>query len=214
LPTGALPTKLPLVTRFVFCLFVVLGTAAGCGGANGGPTGTDGDPLTEQSSYTLSCTIGALVLEIPIELFYELDRPYIEGGSATLTFSAAITFEEQTATALIDAGTSKIDIFSVEIATLIDGATPSMVETSWAAAPFNDFDLDVDTDDNGVAGPHRVELDTATIATTVIEGADEVELGLGLEQVFLDLGDFEVPGLCLSPTLVGFTARFPVGPAP
>ena len=198
------------MTRLIFCFFLVLGTATGCGEANDGQTGINGNSLKEQSSYTLSCTIGALVLELPIELFHELDRPYTEGGSATLTFSAVIIFEEQTATALIDAGTSKIDIFSVEIATLIDGATPSTVETSWAAAPFNDFDLDVDTDDNGVAGPHRVELDTATIATTVIEGADEVELGLGLEQVFLDLGDFQVPGRCLSPTLVGFTARFSV----
>jgi hypothetical protein len=88
-----------------------------------------------------------------------------------------------------------------------------MVETSWAAAPFNDFDLEVDTDNNGVGGPHRLELEAVTIATTVIEGADEVELGLGLEQLSLVLGDFQVPTECLSPTLVGFTARFPVEPS-
>lgn len=61
-----------------------------------------------------------------------------------------------------------------------------------------------------LGGPHRLELEPVTTETTVVEGADEVELGLGLEQVFLDLGDFQVPGRCLSPTLVGFTARFSV----
>lgn len=57
---------------------------------------------------------------------------------------------------------------------------------------------------------HRIELNTAIIATTVSEGANEVELGLG--QVSLVLGDFDVPTECLGPTLVGFVASFPVGP--
>jgi len=114
---------------------------------------------------------------------------------------------------LIDAGTPKIDIISDEIATWVDGATPDIVETSPAAAPINDFDLEVDTDDNGVAGPHRLELDTVTITTTVSESADEVELGLGLDHVSLVLGDFHVPADCLGPTLVGFTARFPAEPS-
>jgi hypothetical protein len=95
------------VTRFISSFLLVLGTAAGCGDPNDGQTGISGNSLKEQSSYSLSCTIDTLVLEIPIELFYELDRPYTEGGSATLTFSAAVTFEEQTATALIEAGVSK-----------------------------------------------------------------------------------------------------------
>ena len=127
--------------------------------------------------------------------------------------SAAVTFEEQAATALIDAGITKLDIISVEISTWVDGATPPIAGTSLGAAPINDFDLEIDTDDNGVAGPHRLELDTVAIATTVAEGASEVELGLGLEQVSLLLGDFLVPTDCFGPTLVGFTARFPVAPA-
>jgi len=169
--------------------------------------------LAEQSSYRLSCTIDTLVLEIPIDLSFELDRPYTEGGSARLTFSAAVTFDEQTATALIDAGVSKIDIISLEIAARVVGATPPSMETSLAAAPINDFDLDVDTDDNGVPGPHRLELDTVAIATAATEGAGEVEFGLGLDQVSLLLGDFDVPTDCLGPSLVGFTARFPVEPS-
>jgi len=197
------------------CLLLVLGAVVACGESNDGPTGTGGsggDPLTEQSSYLLSCTIDTLVLEIPIELSFELDRPYTEGGSANLTFSAAVTFEEQAATTLIDAGIPKIDIISSEIASWVAGATPTIVETSLAAAPINDFDLEVDTNDNGVAGPHRLELETVAIATTVVDGANQVELGLGLEQVSLLLGDFNMPIDCLGPTLVGFTARFPVGP--
>lgn len=210
--------------RLVSCLLLVLGAATGCGGANGGPVGTGGsgggagtggsggNPLAKQSSYLLSCMIDTLVFEIPIDLTYELDRPYTEGGSADLTFSAAVTFGEQASTALIDAGVSKIDIVSMDIASQLAGATPSMVMTSLAAAPIDDLDLEVDTDDNGVAGPHRLELDTVAITTTVIEGADAVELSLGLDGVSLLLGDFRAPTDCLGPTLVGFSARFPIGP--
>jgi hypothetical protein len=215
LPRNASPIKLKIVKLFVSGLLLVLGAAVGCGDGDGGQTGTGGtggNPLVEQSSYLLSCTIDTLVLEIPIDLSYELDRPYTEGGSADLTFSAAVTFDEQAATTLIDAGITKIDIISLEMASWVDGATPEIVETSLAVAPINDFDLEVDTDDNGVAGPHRLELDTVTITTTVTESADEVELGLGLDQVSLVLGDFNVPADCLGPTLVGFTARFAVQP--
>jgi len=212
------------VIRLISCLLLVLGAATGCGGANGGPVGTGGsgggagtggsggNPLAEQTSYLLSCRIDTLVLEIPIDLSYELDRPYVEGGSANLTFSAAVTFGEQASTALIDAGVSKIDIVSMEIATQLAGATPPMVATSLAAAPINDFDLEVDTDDNGVPGPHRLELNAVVATTTVIEGAEEVELSLGLDGVSLLLGDFRAPTDCLGPTLVGFSARFAVGP--
>ena len=177
-----------------------------------GTGGTGGNPLVEQSSYQLSCTIDTLVIEIPIQLSYALDRPYTEGGSARLSFSAEVTFGEQAATTLIDAGISKLDIVSVDIATWVAGATPPSVGTALGAAPINDFDLEIDTDDNGIAGPHRLELDTVAVATRVIEGADHVELGLGLEQVSLLLGDFLVPTDCLGPTLVGFSARFPVEP--
>jgi hypothetical protein len=113
-------------------------------------------------------------------------------------------------TSLIDAGVSKIDIISVEIATSVSGATPSIIQTSFAAAPINDFDLEVDPDDNGVAGPHTLELDTLVVSTAVTEGADEVEFGLGLDRVSLLLGDFNVPLDCLGPSLVGFSASFPV----
>jgi hypothetical protein len=216
LPRNASPIKLKIVKLFMSCLLLVLGAVVACGESNGGPTGTGGsggNPLAEQSSYLLSCTIDTLVLEIPIELSFELDRPYTEEGSANLTFSAAVTFDEQTATALIDAGIPKIDIISLEVASWVDGATPEIVETSLTAAPINDFDLEVDTDDNGVPGPHRLELDTVAIATAATKGAREVEFGLGLDQVSLLLGDFNVPTDCLGPTLVGFTARFPVEPS-
>lgn len=164
----------------------------------------------KQSSYRLSCTIATLTLEIPIDLSFELDRPYTEGGSADLTFSGSVTFDEETSTALIEAGVSKIDIISLEIAPWVRGATPSIIETSFAAAPINDFDLNVDPDDNGVAGPHTLELDTVIASTVVTEGADEVEFGLGIDRVSLLLGDINVPTDCLGPTLVGFSARFPV----
>jgi hypothetical protein len=194
---------------------LVFSASFGCSDASdgaGGTGGSGGNPLAEQSAYQLNCTIDTLLIEIPIDLSYELDRPYTEGGSAPLTFSAAVIFGEQASTALVDAGVGKIDIISMEIASWIVGATPRLVETSLAAAPINDFDLEVDTDDNGIAGPHRLELDAVTVTTTVIEGADAVELGLGLDEVSLVLGDFQVPTDCLSPTLVGFFARFPVGP--
>lgn len=158
----------------------------------------------------LSCTIGSLVLEIPVDLSYRLDQPYTEGGTADLTFAPTITFDEQTAAALIDAGTSKIDIISLEIATQVLGATPSMLQTSLSEAPINDFDLDVDTDNDGIAGPRRIDLDTLTRTTSVTEGAEEVELRLGLADLRLVLGPFEMPNDCVDPTLVGSSARFPV----
>jgi len=160
----------------------------------------------------LTCTIHEVVLEIPIDVSFELDRPYTVGGSADLTFSAVVTFEEPSIAMLLDVGISKIDIITAEIGSQVDGATPQIVETSLAAAPINDFDLEIDTDDNGVAGPRRLALDAVTIATTVTEGATEVELTVSTEQVSLLLGDFHVPNDCLGPTLVGFSARFPVEP--
>jgi hypothetical protein len=160
----------------------------------------------------LGCTIDTLVLELPIELYFELDRPYIAGGWSELAFFAAVTFAEQAAATLIDAGIDKVDIISMDIATSIEGAIPTSIDTSFGAAPINDFDLEVDTDDNGLPGPHRLELDTQTITTEATDGAQEVELGLELDQVSLVLGDFEVPVDCRGPTLVGVSARFPVGP--
>lgn len=216
LPRRARSIKLCAVKRSTVGLLILLSTALACGDASGGPIGTGGTggiQLEQQSAYLLSCTIDTLVLEIPIELSFELDRPYVAGSSADLGFSAAITFGEQAAVTLIGAGISKVDIISMQIETWVEGATPAMLETSLTSAPINDFDLAVDTDDNGVAGPHRIELETQTIATEASEGAEEVELGLGLDQVSLVLGDFEVPSGCLGPSLVGFSARFPVEPA-
>jgi hypothetical protein len=97
---------------------MLLGVAVGCGDSSAGPNGTGGDdgkPPAERSSYRLSCTIDTVVLEIPIDLSFALDRPYEEGGSANLAAFAAITFEEQAVAMLIDAGITKIDIFSIEI---------------------------------------------------------------------------------------------------
>lgn len=209
--------KLKDVKLIRFCLSLVLCATAACGDATGGSLGSGGhggSPLEAQSSYRLSCTIDTLVLEIPIEIPFELDRPYTVGGSAELTFSASVTFEEQAATALIEAGVSKIDIISLEITPWMAGTVPSTLRTFLAAAPINDFDLETDTDDNGIPGPHRIELDTVTTTSTVVGNAQEVVVGLGLGQVSLVLGEFEVPRDCLRPELVGFSTRFPVTPAP
>jgi len=200
--------------RFIPYLLLVLGINAGCGDTNGGAGtgGSGGAPPAEQSSYRLSCTIDTLVLEIPIELTYQPNRPFVAGAAADLSFSAAVIFDEAFSAALIDAGVSKVDIMSMDITSWILGATPSMLETSLAEG-INDFDLDVDTDDNGAPGPHRFELDTVVTTTSVDEDALEVELGLSLDGVSLLMGDFQVPSGCLGPTLVGFTARFPVVPS-
>lgn len=196
---------------FVSHVLLILCVIVGCGDTNGGTEGNGGDPLTEQSSYRLTCTINEVVLELPIDLSFALDRPYTEGGSADLTFSATVTFQEPSIAMFLDAGISKIDIITAEIGSRIDGATPQIVETS-LSAPINDFDLALDTDNNGVAGPRRLALDAVTIATTVTEGANEVTLTTGKDQVSLLLGDFHVPTDCRGPTLVGFSARFPVEP--
>ncbi len=168
--------------------------------------------MIAQSTFTLSCAVEPLVLEIPIELVYELDRRYVGGEPTDLTFSAAVIFDEAASAALIDAGTPKIDIISMEVTSLLQGGTPSKLETSLAAAPINDFDLEIDTDDNEVPGPHRLELEMVTVAITPELGATEMSFSLGLDGVSLILGDFEVPSDCLSPTLVGFEASFPVEP--
>jgi len=199
------------VRLLISYVLIVLGAIVGCGDTNGGTGGNGGDPLTAQSSYRLTCTINEVVLEIPIDLSFELDRPYTEGGSADLTFSAVVTFEEPAIAMLLDAGISTIDIITAAIGSRIDGATPQIVESS-LSAPINNFDLALDTDDNGIAGPRRLPLDAVTTTTMVTEGANEVTLATGTDQVSLLLGDFHVPTGCLGPTLVGFSARFPVEP--
>lgn len=164
----------------------------------------------EQSSHTLTCTTQNLVLEVSIELSYLLDRPFVAGGEADLSFSAAVIFDETFSTALIDAGVSKIDIMSMDVASSVLGATPSTLETSLAVG-INDLDLEIDTDDNGTPGPHRIELDTVITTTTAAGDANEVELGLNLDGLVLLMGDFQIPSGCVDPTLVGFSVGFPVG---
>jgi hypothetical protein len=214
LPGNAPSIKLRRVKGFICYLLLVFGTASGCGDANSGATGTggsDGTPPAEQSAYGLSCTIDTLVLEIPIELTYLLDRPLVAGAKADLSFSATVIFDEAFSAALIDAGVSKVDIMAMDISSSVPGATPSTLETSLAVG-INDFDLNIDTDDNGAPGPHRLELDNVTTTVSLDEDTIEVELGLSLDMLSFVLGDFDVPTECESPTLVGFSASFPVAP--
>ena len=190
--------------------FLLLGLCVGCGDS-GGTNDAGGAPLSAESVYVLSCKIDTLVLQIPIELSFELDQPYSTDGSANLRSESRVSFGEEESSALIDAGVPQIDIISLEISTTIDGATPRSIEAALGAAPINDFDLRVDTNDDGIPGPHRLELDPVSVATTLVEGAEEVLLALELDQISMVLGDFEVPADCLSPTLAGVPARFPTG---
>jgi len=192
---------------------LLLGALAGCGGANGGALGAGGAggaPSEKQSEHGLSCTIGELTLEIPIELNYLPDRPLTAGATVDLSFSATVVFDEVFSAAIIDAGVSKIDVMVIDVASSVAGATPTLVETSLAEG-INDFDLAIDTDDNGEPGPHRLELQTVTTTATVDGDANQVEFGLDLDGLFFKMGDFEVPTDCVDPTLVGFTTSFEVG---
>ncbi len=189
----------------------MLGAHAGCAADNGGTGGAGGIPSEKQSEHTLSCTIGELVLEIPLELRYLPDRPLVAGAAVDLSFSATIVFTEAFSAAIIDAGVSKIDIMVIDVASSVLGATPTTLATSLIEG-INDFDLEIDTDDNGAPGPHRVALQTVTTTATVDDNAIDVELGLSLDGLFFMMGDFEVPTDCVDPTLVGFTVSFEVGP--
>jgi hypothetical protein len=161
----------------------------------------------------LRCTIDEVVLELGFDLSFELDRPYLAGDPSRLTAEVTVAFEEPTIAALADAGVTKIDIISMEVATSIRGATPPTLATSLAEAPINDFDLEVDTDQDGMPGPRTLDLRAATAPTTASEGSTEVELGLLLDGISIVLGDFHVPDDCIEPSLVGSSASFPVGSA-
>jgi hypothetical protein len=121
-----------------------------------------------------------------------------------------VVFDEGAVAALIGAGVDTIDIISMDIGAWMTGAIPSSVGTTFGDAPINDFDLTVDTDDDGAAGPHPLALDAQTFTTTARTGVTEVELGIRVDQVSIQLGDFDVPDDCLNPTLVGPSARFEV----
>lgn len=200
------------------CVLPTLVAVASCsgdgGGPNGGTGGADRDRLTRQSDFALECSIDSLVLRISIELSYQLDQAFTQSSPSDLSFAAAITFDEATSTALVDAMVPKVDLISVEIEAQVVGATPSTLQTALRRAPINDFDLEVDTNGNGVPGPHTIELDAVSVATTPSPDAQHVELGPTLDSVSLVLGDFELPSDCLSPALVGYLARFPINSAP
>jgi hypothetical protein len=203
------------VRLLTWCCWLTLGVLLGCGDQSTntpGTGGTGGDSLSERSLHELSCPIPVddVVLSFPIDLSFTLDRPYTDGGSSMLTQSATLTFDEETVATLLDAGIGKIDIISVNVASEVVGATPASVETFLSGAPINDFDLDVDTDDNGIAGPHPLVLDATTVESTPTDGATEVELGVRIDLVSVVLGDLSIPVDCVAPTLVGFSASFAV----
>lgn len=216
-PRKLCPMKLSSLSSLLLSLLFV-GAANACGDTNGtldgtgGAGGSGGNPLVKQSSYRLSCTIDTLELELSIELSYTLDRPYIADSASELTFSPTVIFSEDSSVAFIEEGIRNVDIISLEVATSVQGATPAVTQASLASAPINDFDLEADPDENGRPGPHRLALEPITTPSTPDQGAEQVELGLGPDQVSLVLGDFEVPTDCLAPTLVGFSTRFAVGP--
>ena len=193
---------------------LLLGASLGCGAGDGenlSSGGAGGGPETKQSSHALTCTIGALDLEIPIVLTYVLERPFVAGAAADLSISAAVIFDEAFSAALIDAEVPVIDIMSIDVSSSVLGATPSSLESSLAVG-INDFDLEIDTDDNGAPGPHRVELQAVTTATTADDDASEVTLSLSLDGLLLLMGDFQMPTNCIDPTLVGFSVAFDVRP--
>lgn len=215
MPVITRASKLPDMTRlspYVSLLF--LGASVGCGAGDGenlSNGGNGGGPETKQSSHTLTCTIGALDLEIPIELTYVLERPFVAGAAADLNITATVIFDEAFSAALIDAEVPVIDIMSIDVSSSVLGATPSSLGTSLAEG-INDFDLESDTDDNGARGPHRIELEVTTTATTADDDASEVTLGLSLDGLSLLMGDFQMPADCIDPTLVGFSVAFDVSP--
>ena len=77
--------------------------------------------------------------------------------------------------------------------TLPDGTIVGYIDETGGVA-INDFDVALDTDDNGVAGPHHFRLDDITVTSTAMDGATNVELGLRLDQLSKVLGDFEMGG--------------------
>lgn len=94
--------------------------------------------------------------------------------------------------------------------TRVTGAALGTIGTTLAAAPISNFDLEGDPDNNGIAGPHRFDLDPVIITTTITAGAERVEFGLYIDGISLILGDLDVPEECFNTSLVGFSASFPV----
>ena len=214
LQLGSPPIKLPPVNLRPLTNVLLVGALVGYGCGSGDSDGTGGiggDALFKRSTHSLTCTIDPLVLELPIELSYELNQAYVADTAVDLAFSATVILTEETTATLIDAGIDKVDIISVRIASWVEGAAPTEVETTFLGAPINDFDLERDPEDDGQPGPHRIELERVVVMSRPTGDSGQVELGLRLAQVSIVLGDFEVPDDCQWPTLVGVTVRFPVG---
>jgi len=214
--------RFALVNFSKLCLVAALGAIAGCGGANGGPlssggtgggggTGGAGEPLiVDQTSFRVSCDYDTLELDILIELIIGLTEPYSNSTSTEATFSPSVTLDEETVASFLDSGVAVIDIVSASVTTNATGAIPETMKASFGAAPINDFDLQADTDDNGIPGPHRLELDPVTATSYATPGTTEVAFDLQFSGISLALGDFNIPVDCLSPSLVGIVLRFPV----
>lgn len=212
------------------CVLAALGTLAGCGGANGGQVGvggaggtagiggaagaggTGGSMSIDQTNYRLSCEYDTLELNLGFELVVELSRPYSTSRSTEATFSASVTLDEPSVASFLDAGITTIDINVASVSTNIIGAVPATMTSSSSALPINDFDLEADSDDNGIPGPHRLELDPMTATSSAAPGAREVSFDLPFRGIALTLGDFDIPDGCFGPALVGIVLRFPVDP--
>jgi hypothetical protein len=158
----------------------------------------------------LSCAYGALQLDIVIELVVELTQPYSNSRSTEATLSASVTFDEASVASFLDADVPVIDIVSASVTANVTGAVPGAMTASFGAAPINDFDLQSDPDDNGVPGPHRLDLGPMTATSKALPDAREVAFALQFSGISLALGDFNVPADCLGPSLVGVVLRFPV----
>lgn len=195
-----------------------------CGGANAGPLGPGGTggaggvggtggtvgPPMDQSMFRLSCTVDTVQLSIPIELLVELKEQYSNSMATEATFTATVVLEEESVAGLIAATITTIDIVSASVTTTIAGATPATMTSSFGAAPLIDFDLQVDTDDNGMPGPHRLELDPVTATSAAGVDSNEVTFNLDFEGISFLFGDFSIPMNCRNPALVGVAVTFPV----
>jgi len=209
------------------CLVAAFGAIAGCGGANAGPLlpagdggvggaggsgGTGGAPSTERGTFRLNCEYDTLQLNLPIELFVELTQPFARSGSTEATFSASVILDEGSVASLIEEGITVIDIASVSVTTNLDGASPATMTASLPGVPIDNFDLQTDPDDDGMPGPHRLELDPVTATANATSEAMEVVFGLNFGGISLVLGDFNIPSDCVDLSLGGVAVSFPVGP--
>ncbi len=207
------------------CLVAAFGAIAACGGANAGPlgpaedggmggaggaAGTGGAPPVEQAVFRLDCEYATLELTLPIELVVELTGSFTHQSSTEATFRATVILDEASVASLVGEGITVIDIASVSVTTNVDGATPATMTASLPGVPIDNFDLQTDPDDNGMFGPHRLELDPVTATASAAPGATEVVFGLGFGGISLALGDFSIPSNCMDPSLRGSSINFPV----